>query len=123
MSVYLVWPCVPADSISRSPVPKIRSQADWLNATSLMTSSGISLPCFETRPSVDHTFGGDHVLGREPTDEASRNQDEPDEDEGPNSPQTPTEAPDGDQDDEHQGENREDRFLDDSGPMRSEFGS
>ena len=71
-------------------MPKIRSHADWLNATSLMTSSGISLPCFETRPAVDHTFGRDHVLGREPTDEASRNQDEPDEDEGANSPQTPT---------------------------------
>ena len=55
-------------------MPKIRSHADWLNATSLMTSSGISLPCLREGPSVDQTFGRDHVLGREPADEASRNQ-------------------------------------------------
>ena len=43
-------PSSPADSITRSPEPTIRSRIDWEKNTVFTRSSGISMPCFESTP-------------------------------------------------------------------------
>src|SRR5581483_6487172 len=44
------WPRSPADSMSRSPAPIIRSNSDWLEARSLTFSSGMSRMCLTRIP-------------------------------------------------------------------------
>src|SRR6266446_1469204 len=50
MSLKISWPRSPADSMSRSPAPMIRSKNDWLEARSLTFSSGMSRVCLARIP-------------------------------------------------------------------------
>ena len=43
-------PISPADSITRSPDPTMRSNTDWRKNTVLTRSSGISMPCLASTP-------------------------------------------------------------------------
>ena len=43
-------PISPADSMTRSPEPTIRSKIDWEKNTVFTRSSGISMPCFDSTP-------------------------------------------------------------------------